>query len=120
MSKQAGGSSSILRGLFSLPTRFLCGYALGLAAPIAGLAGMAGIIYLVTHRVPFLSHTWPEEGDDRHLSLKLMPPSEARDIFEREKTRIGGEVNRMSAEIQSLAEQARASADASVPRKDQG
>jgi hypothetical protein len=100
-----------------VPTHFLSGFLVGLAAPIAGLAAMAGVIYLVTGKVPFLSHTWPEDGDDRHLSLKLMPPGDARAAFERERARIQGDLNKMSTEIQAMAEQAQARAKASVPKK---
>jgi len=117
MSKKARVSLGIMGGLFALPTQFVFGYLLGLATPIAGLGAMAGIMYLFTGKVPFLSHTWPEEGDDRHLSLKLMPPADARNLFERERTRISADLNKMSTEIQAMAEQAQARAKSSVSKK---
>jgi len=107
-------SRSIAAGPLGILFQFLSGYLSGLVAPVAGVAAMAGLIYLVTGKVPFLSHTWPEDGDDRHLSIKLMPPGQARAVFEHERARISADLNRMSTEIKAMADEAQAKAKASV------
>lgn len=108
MDKPKHKSGGIVGGLLAVPTQFVTGYFVGLFTPIATLAAIAGGIYLLTGKVPFLSHTWPDKEGGQHLSFKLMPPDEAKAVFIREKERIGSELKVMSAEIKTLAEQAKA------------
>jgi len=97
-----------LGSLLSLPFDLISGYLVGLLAPIAALAAIAGGIYLLTRKVPFLTNTWSDRDAEggQHLSFKLMPPDQAQAAFAREKERIGAELNTMSAEIKTFAEQA--------------
>ena len=106
MVKSNRKSNGVLGSLLALPFRFVTGYVTGVVAPVAGLAAIVGGIYLFTRKVPFLSHTWPDEEGGQHLSLKLMPPDEAQAAFAREKERIGAELKTMGAEIKTLTEQA--------------
>jgi hypothetical protein len=109
-------SGGVLSSLLALPFNLITGYLVGLLAPVAALAAIVGGIYLLTRKVPFLSHTWPDDEGGQHLSLKLMPPDQAQAAFVREKERISADVNTMSAEIKALAEQAKTKT--SMPRED--
>lgn len=109
-------SSRALEAVVGLPYSFMAGLLVGIAAPVAAVAGMVLMVRLLTGKVPFLSDASPAEGDDRRVSLRLMPPDEARTAFERERSRISGDLNRLSTEIQGLAEHARAKAGESLPR----
>ncbi len=102
-------SGGALGSLLALPFDLIAGYLVGLLAPVAALAAIVGGIYLLTRKVPFLSHTSPDDEGGQHLSLKLMPPDQAQAAFVREKERIGADLNAMSAEIKTLAEQAKTS-----------
>ena len=109
MDKRKSKSGGVLGSLLALPFDFISGYLVGLLAPVAALAAIVGGIYLLTRKVPFLSHTWPDrdaEGE-QHLALKLMPPEQAQAVFVREKERISADLNAMGAEIKVLAEQAK-------------
>ncbi len=116
MDKPKRKSDGILGSLLAVPTQFITGYFVGLFTPVAALVAIAGGIYLLTGKVPFLSHTWPDKEGGQHLSFKLMPPDQAKVVFIREKERISSELSVMSAEIKTLAEQAKAKT--SVPGKD--
>jgi len=108
MDKPKHKSGGILGSVLALPTEFITGYFVGLFTPVAALSAIAGGIYLLTGKVPFLSHTWPDKEGGQHLSFKLMPPDQAKAVFIREKERIGSELKVMSAEIKTMAEQAKA------------
>jgi len=99
-------SGGALGNLVAIPFSFITGYLVGLLAPVAGLAAIVGGIYLLTRKVPFLSHSWPDDEGGQHLSLKLMPPDQAQAAFIQEKERISADLNTVSAEIKALAEQA--------------
>jgi hypothetical protein len=99
-------SGGVLGNLVAIPFSFITGYLVGLLAPVAGLAAIVGGIYLLTRKVPFLSHSWPDDEGGQHLSLKLMPPDQAQAAFIQEKERISADLNTVSAEIKALAEPA--------------
>jgi len=107
MEKPKQKSHGILGSLLALPTQFITGYFVGMLAPVAAVVAIAGGIYLLTGKVPFLSHTWPDKEGGQHLSFKLMPPDQAKAVFIREKERISSELNVMSAEIKTIAGQAK-------------
>ena len=121
--KSRGG----LGGLLGLPYYFVAGYVVGLVAPaVAGAAIVLGV-RLLTGKVPFLSQplapaetsdTRTDEAGEQHLSFKLMALEQAREGFVREKDRIGGELNKVGAELQALTAEAKAKAKASMPEKD--
>ena len=108
MDKPKHKSGGILGSLLALPTEFITGYFVGLFTPVAALVAIAGGIYVLTGKVPFLSHTWPDKEGGQHLSFKLMPPDQAKAVFIREKERISSELSVMSAEIKTMAAQAKA------------
>ena len=113
MDKPNRKSGGVLDNLLALPFDFVTGYLVGLLAPVAALAAIVGGVYLLTRKVPFLSHTWPDEEGGQHLSLKLMPPEQAQAAFVREKERISADLSTMGAEIKALAEHAKAQASMS-------
>ena len=106
-------SGGVLGNLVAIPFGFITGYLVGLLAPVAGLAAIVGGIYLLTRKVPFLSHSWPDDEGGQHLSLKLMPPDQAQAAFVREKERISADLSTLGAEIKALAEHAKAQASMS-------
>jgi hypothetical protein len=108
MDKSNRKSVGVMGNFLALPFSFVTGCLVGLLAPVAALAAIVGGIYLLTRKVPFLSHTWPDDEGGQHLSLKLMPPDQARAAFVREKERISADLSTMSAEIKSLVEQTKA------------
>ncbi len=101
-------SGGIVGNLLAFPLNLISGYLVGLLAPVAGLAAIVGGIYLLTRQVPFVSHTYSDDEGGQRLSLKLMPPDQARAAFVREKERISADLNAMGAEIKAFAEQAEA------------
>ncbi len=114
MSKRDQRSGSVL-GIFlqlcTLPSSFLAGFIVGLAAPLAAVAGLVGGIRLLTGQVPFLGHIWQDENTgERHLSFKLVAPDQVGELFARHKEQIGGDLRRMQAEIKAIIEQAQAAA----------
>jgi len=113
MDKPNRKPGGVLDNLLALPFDFVTGYLVGLLAPVAALAAIVGGVYLLTRKVPFLSHTWPDEEGGQHLSLKLMPPEQAQAAFVREKERISADLSTMGAEIKALAEHAKAQASMS-------
>jgi hypothetical protein len=74
----------LLGGLLSLPASFLAGLVVGLAAPLAALAGIVGGVYLFTNKVPFFRHepADPETGARTLLTLQLMSRAEAQAALE--------------------------------------
>ncbi|MBN1136811.1 MAG: hypothetical protein JXM73_09505 [Anaerolineae bacterium] len=107
MDKPNRRSGGVLSSLLAFPFKLIAGYLVGLLTPVAALAAIVGGIYLVTHKVPFLNHTSPDDEGGQQLSFKLMPPDQAHAAFVRQKERISAELNAMSAEIKALAEQAK-------------
>jgi len=109
MDKPDRKPGGVLGDLLALPFNLIAGYFVGLLAPVAALAAIVGGIYLLTRKVPFLSHTSPDDEGGQRLSLKLMPPDQAQAVFVREKERISADLNAMSAEIKAFAERAQTS-----------
>lgn len=93
------GFSSIVDEVMALPRSFAFGLLAGLLVPAAALAGIVGGIYLFTKKVPFVTEI-VEEGDDRHLIVKLVDPDEARGLFQkgREAAEAFGEEIRVELE----------------------
>ena len=109
MNKSNRKAGVALGSLLALPCRFVTGYLTGLLTAAAGLAAIVGGVYLLTRKVPFVSHTFSDRDAEggQHLSLTLMSPDEAQAAFAREKERIGAELKTLGAEIKALAEQAK-------------
>jgi hypothetical protein len=111
---------SILSSIFAIPSNLLAGLVVGLAAPVAAIAAMVLGVRLLTGKVPFLGHTWEDEEGGRHLSFKLVPPEEVRDLFEVQKEEIGGDLSKMKTEIRAIIEEAKAGAQPGAPEEDEG
>jgi hypothetical protein len=116
-----------LGDLLGLPYHFAAGYIVGLLAPAAAGAAIVLGVRLLTGKVPFLSQPLPPAGTfdtrtggagEQHLSFKLMAPEQAKEGLIREKDRIGGELNKVGAELQALTAEARTKAKGALPEKD--
>jgi hypothetical protein len=99
-----------LFAVFAIPCNLLLGFVVGLLAPVAAIAGMVAGVRLATGKVPFLGHIWESEDGERHLSLKLVSPDEARELYSEHEERISGELGPMRDEIRAIIEEVRASA----------
>ncbi len=112
MNRHDKRSPSVLGGLLqivTLPSSFLAGFMVGLAAPVVAVAGLVGGVRLLTGKVPFLGHLWQDETTgERHLSFKLVAPEQVGELLARHKEQIGGDLSRMQAEIKRIVEQAQA------------
>jgi hypothetical protein len=97
-----------------LAYELLAGFTVGLLAPVAGLAGMVGGVYLLTGKVPFLGHIYEDETG-RHLSLKLVSPQEAQELAVGYKEQFGDDWERMQQQIRELSEEAKARTAAATP-----
>jgi 16S rRNA C1402 (ribose-2'-O) methylase RsmI len=100
---------SMVYNIFAIPYNFLLGFIVGVFAPVAAVAAMVAGVRLVTGKVPFLGHTYEDEGG-RHLSFKLVAPEQAQELFTEHKERIGDDLSRMQAEIKAILEEARSQA----------
>jgi hypothetical protein len=100
--------------LFGLAYNLLAGFTVGLLAPVAGLAGMVGGVYLVTGKVPFLGHIYEDEAG-RRLSLKLVSPEEAQDLAVTYKEQFGDDWARMQEQIRALSQEAKAKTAQATP-----
>jgi hypothetical protein len=104
--------ASLVGDVFAIPSNFLMGFAVGLAAPVAAIAAMVAGVRMVTGKVPFLSHTWDDEEGGRHLSFKLVPPDEVGTLFAEQKKTIGNDLVKMQAEIKAIIQEARGDIEA--------
>lgn len=112
MSDECGdkGSFSVARfvfGLLSLPFSFLAGVVTGMSAPLAAIAGMVGGLYLVTGKVPSLVPGGADEAGHQQFTFRLVAPERARELFEEQKTRIGGEIGHMRTEIEAAVKESK-------------
>ncbi len=113
--KQAAPGLSVVLDVLAIPYNFLSGFATGLAAPVAAIAGMVALIRLLTGKVPYLGHIYIDDEGQRHLSFKLVSPDEVKELFEEQKVEIGGDIAKMQAEIKAIVEETRAQATEEAP-----
>ncbi|MFC2031087.1 hypothetical protein ACFLWA_10200 [Chloroflexota bacterium] len=117
MTKRSDISAPVLGALIAalaISGNFLSGFLVGLLAPVAAIAGIVAGIRLATGKVPFLGHTWESEDGERHLSLKLVSPDEAQELYAEHKERLGDELGPMKDEIKAVIEEAKAPAQGEV------
>jgi hypothetical protein len=107
----------VVLDILAVPYNFLSGFFLGLIAPLAAIAAVVAGIRLLTGQVPFLGEIAEGEAGGRQLSFKLVPPDQARQLFETQKAQIGGDLGRMRAELQAIIEEAKADATAEATKK---
>jgi hypothetical protein len=113
MTKRSDLSTPVLGALIAalaISSNILSGFLVGVLAPVAAIAGMVAGIRLATGRVPFLGHIWDGEDGERHLSIKLVSPDEARELYTEHKERLAEELGPMKDEIKAIIEEAKASA----------
>lgn len=102
----------IVSWMFAIPFSFLAGCVTGVVAPLAAIAAIVAGIRLFTGKVPFLTPIQAEdEGVDRQLSIRLVPPDEAAELFAEQKEQIGREFSSMKAEIQAVIEEGESEAE---------
>jgi hypothetical protein len=107
---------SIVYNVLAIPYNFLIGFVVGLAAPVAAIAGIVAGIRLLTGKVPFLSHGQDETGE-RILTLRLVPAEEAGDLYYAEKDRLTEELGDFQAEIRAIIEEARGGGAEAAPEE---
>ncbi|MEJ2209422.1 MAG: hypothetical protein P8129_10345 [Anaerolineae bacterium] len=91
--------------ILAIPYNLLSGFIVGAMVPIAAIAAIVAGIRLLTGKMPFLTQ---QEGEEEHyLTLSLVPPEEAQERFAVQKEQIGGEINRLRAEIQAILQEAK-------------
>jgi hypothetical protein len=97
---------SFLGTLGAIPLNFLAGLIVGLTAPLAVLAGVVGSVYLFTQKVPAISQVGADEATgERSLTLKLMPPDEARAALEAPMAELKETWARLASELSAMASQ---------------
>ena len=105
--------------VLAVPYNFLFGYVTGVVAPLAAIAAMVAGIRLFTGKVPFLTPVQEEdEGGDRQLSIGLVSPDEAAELFAEQKEQIGREFSGMKAEIQAVMEEGKTEAQTAEEEED--
>jgi hypothetical protein len=97
----------LLYNVVAIPYLFFIGFLVGIAAPLAAIAGVVGGIRLLTGKVPFLSQSEDVDGE-RMLNLRLVPPEQVGDLFAEQKDKISGDLAEFQAEIKSIIEEAQA------------
>jgi hypothetical protein len=108
---QAFPLGSILYNLFAIPCNLIIGFVIGVTAPVVAIAAMVAGIRLITGKVPFPTPI-QGEGDERRLSLELVPPEQASELFSEQKEKIGADFGKLQAEIKAMVEEAKAEAQA--------
>ena len=103
---------SFIFGIFAIACNFLSGFLLGLVAPLAAIAAVVVGIRFLTGRVPFLGGISEDEEGERRLSLQLVSPEEAKELYYGHKEQLGGELAWMKDELQAIAREAKAEAEA--------
>ncbi|MBN1659796.1 MAG: hypothetical protein JXA93_15430 [Anaerolineae bacterium] len=110
---QATSVLSLVYNIIAIPYNLLAGFVVGSIVPVAAIAAIVGGIRLLTGKMPYLSST-DVEGE-RRVCIDLMTPEGARAAFAHDREEIGGQIERMSAEIQAIIEQARTQARQAAP-----
>jgi len=103
---------SLFYNLFAIPYNFFFGFVVGVAAPVAAIAAMVLGVRFLTGKMPFLS-LLREEEDERHLSIELVSPEVAGDLYTAEKEKIMSELGGFRDEIKAMIEDAKATAEKS-------
>jgi hypothetical protein len=105
--KEEGSFFSLLGELLSVPINFLGGLIVGLALPVAAVAGVVGGVYLFTKKVPFFSQVTADEATgERSLELELMSPEEAQAAFSGRLAELKETWARVRADLTEMARRA--------------
>ena len=101
---------SLVYNVLAVPYNFLVGFVVGVAAPLAAIAAVVLGVRFLTGQIPFLSLRQEEEGE-RRLSLELVAPDAATELYTAEKEKIMGDLENLRAEMKSMMEEAQAAAE---------
>ena len=104
---------SVFYDIFAIPYNFLIGFVVGVVAPVAAIAAMVAGVRLLTGKVPFLTPEEDDEGEER-LSISLVPEDRVGELFEEQKARIGGDLQKMRVEIKAIIEESKAGVERSA------
>ena len=96
--------------IFAIPYNFFIGFIVGVAAPVAAIAAMVFGVRYLTGKMPFLSLR-QEDEDERRLSIELVAPEVAGDLYTAEKDKIMDDLGGLGDEIQSMIDEAKAAAE---------
>jgi len=102
--------ASAIADVLSIPYNLLAGFVVGAVVPVMAIAGMVAGIRLLTGQVPFPTLAGDAGEGKRNLSLSLVPPDAAEEMFAEQKEQISGELAGLKAEIQAIIAEAKAEA----------
>ena len=100
----------LVYNVFAIPYNFFIGFIVGVAAPVAAIAAMVFGVRYLTGRMPFLSLR-QEDEDERRLSIELVAPEVAGELYTAEKDKIMDDLGSLGDEIQSMIDEAKAAAE---------
>ncbi|MFC2036777.1 hypothetical protein ACFLYD_02240 [Chloroflexota bacterium] len=123
MSRRNDASFPILNTVFqviAIPYNFAAGFILGLAIPLAAIAAMVAGIRLLTGRVPFPSPGEEDEEGERQLSVALVSPEQASELFSQQREQIGEDLGKLQTEIGAIIREAKAEAESEGQEADEG
>ena len=100
---------SLVYNMLAIPYNFFIGFVVGVAAPVAAIAAMVFGVRFLTGKMPFLSLR--EEEEERRLSLELVAPEAAAELYAAEKERIMDDLESFRGEMKSMMEEAQAAAE---------
>ena len=101
---------SLVYNVLAVPYNFLIGFVVGVAAPLAAIAAVVFDVRFLTGQMPFLSLRQEEEGE-RRLSLELVAPDAATELYAAEKEKIMDDLESFRAEMKAMMEEAQAAAE---------
>jgi hypothetical protein len=102
---------SMLYNMLAVPYNFFIGFVVGVAAPVAAIAAMVFGVRFLTGKMPFLSLRREEEEEERRLSLELVSPEVAEDLYTAEKDKIMDELEAFRVEMKSMIEEAQSATE---------
>jgi hypothetical protein len=100
---------SLVYNILAVPYNFFIGFVVGVAAPVAAIAAMVLGVRFLTGKMPFLSLR--EEEEERRLSLELVSPEVAAELYTAEKEKIMDDLGSFRDEMKSMMEEAQAAAE---------
>jgi hypothetical protein len=101
---------SLVYNVLAVPYNFFIGFVVGVAAPVAAIAAMVLGVRFLTGKMPFLS-LGEEEEEERRLSLELVAPEAAAELYTAEKEKIMEDLESFRDEMKSMMEAAQAAAE---------
>jgi uncharacterized membrane protein len=110
MTSQKDGGVPVLKVAFeilSIPYSLLAGFVVGAIVPVAAIAAIVAGVRLITGKMPFLNLEEDEAEGERHLSVALLAPDRAEELFAEQRKQISDEISRLRSEVQAIVQEAR-------------